>query len=164
MPAASSGQLDSDKLTAVLRRAGGELARRYEVLWQAVWGQAHVPAPVLELCRLRLAHLHGAGNEFAASPPSGARDGLEPDQIASLLTGNWAGDARFSPAARAALELAEVYAQDPQAITDELADAVKAQLGEAGLVALIEALGVIDGRIRLGMMLGPLLATEVHRG
>ncbi|MGD9598223.1 MAG: hypothetical protein AB7G76_11615 [Steroidobacteraceae bacterium] len=57
-----------------------------------------------------------------------------------------------------------IYGQDPQAITDELAGAVKAHFGETGLVALIEALGVIDGRIRLAMMLGALLPREGTHG
>ena len=51
-----------------------------------------------------------------------------------------------------------------EAITDELAAAVKTHFGEAGPLALIAALGVIDGRIRLGMLLGPLLATESAHG
>lgn len=141
--------LDSRAVTAVLNRSGGELARRHDALWQAVWRQPHVPAGVLELCRLRLAQLHGATGELQAQPPSGVR-----------------ADPRGarSSAEYAALEFAEVYGQDPQAITDELAAAVKAHFGEVGLVALIEALGVIDGRIRLGMMLGPLLATESADG
>ncbi len=140
------------------------MARRYEALWQGVWQQGHVPASVLELCRLRLAQLHGAARELEASPPPGARVGLDPRKIESLLAGSWTRDSRFSAGERAALEFAEVYGQDPQAITDELADAVKAHFGEAGLVALIEALGVIDGRIRLGMMLGALLPAEEAHG
>jgi len=43
------------------------MARRYEALWQGVWQQGHVPASVLELCRLRLAQLHGAARELEAS-------------------------------------------------------------------------------------------------
>ncbi len=141
--------LDSTAVATVLSRSGSELARHHEALWQAVWRQPHVPARVLELCRLRLAQLHGAPGELRAQPPSGVRADLK--------------GARSS-AEHAALEFAEVYGQDPQAITDELTAAVKAHFGETGLVALIEALGVIDGRIRLGMMLGPLLATESSDG
>lgn len=157
---AVSVQLDSHSLAPTLQGPGGEMARRYEALWQAVWQQSHVPAGVLELCRLRLAQLHGAARELESSPPPGARVGLDPRKIESLLHGSWTRDSRFSAGERAALDFAEIYAQDPQAITDELAAAVKARFGEAGLVALIEALGMIDGRIRLGMMLGTLLPEE----
>ena len=142
-------RLDSHEVAAVLARSGGELARRHEALWQAVWQQPHIPARILELCRLRLATLHGATHELQAQPPSGVR--ADPESARSADE-------------RAALEFAEIYGQEPQAITDELAAAVKTHFGEAGLVALIEALGVIDGRIRLGMMLGPLLATESAHG
>lgn len=134
-------QLDSDAVAAVLYRSGGEMARRHEALWQAVWQQPYVPVRVLELCRLRLAKLHGATRELQTH-----------------------AEGATSAAERAALEFAEIYGQDPQAVTDELAAAVKTHFGEAGLVALIEALGVIDGRIRLGMMLGPLLATDNAHG
>lgn len=145
----STPALDSRTLADALR-PGGDMARRYEALWQAVWQQAHVPARVLELCRLRLAQLHGAAREF------------DSPQIEGLLAE--LRNERFSAGERAALEFAEVYAQDPQAITDDIAGAVKREFGEAGLVALIEALGVIDGRIRLAMMLGALLPGEAARG
>ena len=38
---------------------------------------------------------------------------------------------------------------DPQAITDAQAEAVKSELGDAGLVALIEALGLFYGMTRV---------------
>jgi hypothetical protein len=41
---------------------------------------------------------------------------------------------------------------DCSAITDAQADAVKAHIGEEGLVALLQALGVFDGLIRLGLI------------
>ncbi|MBK7252273.1 MAG: hypothetical protein IPI06_15805 [Gammaproteobacteria bacterium] len=160
MSDAFTAQLDSSSLTAVLHHAGGELARRHEALWQAVWRQKHVPAPVLELCRLRLAQLHGAVHELEAPPPRDARERLDAAKSRSVITGSWVRESCLSPAERSALEFAEVYGQDPQAITDELAAAVKEHFGDAGLVALIEALGVIDGRIRLAMMLGALLPRE----
>ncbi len=59
------------------------------------------------------------------------------------------------------LEFAEIYAQDPGALTDELADGVKRHFGEAGLVCLIEALGFIEGRIRLALMF-TALAAAIH--
>lgn len=149
MDATTLPPLSSASVGAVLARSGGELARCHESLWAAVWRQPHLPAPILELCRRRLAQLHGATHELAASPAVPV--GTTPDD--DLPAG-----------ARAALEFAEVYGQDPQAITDELAAAVKAQFGDAGLVALIEALGVIDGRIRLALMLGALLPGEGAHG
>jgi hypothetical protein len=43
---------------------------------------------------------------------------------------------------------------------DELADGVKRHFGEAGLVCLIEALGFIEGRIRLALMFTALGAVH----
>jgi alkylhydroperoxidase family enzyme len=65
---------------------------------------------------------------------------------------NWDTDSRFSDAERACLAFTEVYAMDTQAITDELAAAVKLHVGDAGLVLLVEALGILDGRIRLSLL------------
>jgi acetylglutamate kinase len=41
---------------------------------------------------------------------------------------------------------------DAQALTDEHAAEVKAHLGDAGLVLLVEALGILDGMTRLSLL------------
>jgi hypothetical protein len=112
---------------------------------------------VLELCRLRLARLHGL-----AAAESQARAPVDAGKRAAVLAGSYARDDRVSPAERAAIEFAEVYAMDAQAITDELAAGVVAHFGEPGLVALIEALGFIDGRLRLARMLPHLTGAGRH--
>ncbi len=48
----------------------------------------------------------------------------------------------------------EVHAIDAAAITDAQAEAVKQYFGDEGLVALLQALGVFDGMIRLGLLWG----------
>ena len=80
---------------------------------------------------------------------------------ASVIRGRFASDGQFSPGEIAALSLAEVYAQDPAAITDAMADAVKESYGDAGLVVLIEALGFIDGRIRMARLASALAPVSV---
>ena len=45
-----------------------------------------------------------------------------------------------------------MYAMDAQSITDEQARAVQHHHGDAGLVALVEALGVFDGMTRLSLL------------
>ena len=60
--------------------------------------------------------------------------------------------------------------EDSAAVIDEelkraqqkLADGVKRHFGEAGLVCLIEALGFIEGRIRLALMFTALGAVTAH--
>jgi len=64
----------------------------------------------------------------------------------------WDTDPAFSDAERACVAFTEVYAMDAQAISDEQAFSVKTHFGDAGLVHLIEALGVFDGAIRLGQL------------
>ncbi|GAB5450230.1 MAG: hypothetical protein Hals2KO_05580 [Halioglobus sp.] len=115
--------------------------RPFEGLVSALLSQQHLPAPVLELCRLRLAQLHGV-------PASVAELGIAvaPAQRENLA--DWHRHSAFDARDRACLAFTEVYAADAQAITDALADAVKAQCGDAGLVALIEALGLLDGLLR----------------
>lgn len=136
---------------------GGALARAYAEFCMAVWRQPHVQACVLELCRIRLAQLHGADGELARRHPAAAGVADIEHKARSLQAGGWLRDGVLSEAELAAIGFAELYAQGAATVTDEAAGAVKRHFGEAGLVALIEALGVIDGRIRLGLMLGPLL-------
>ncbi|MBK6583356.1 MAG: hypothetical protein IPG20_10760 [Gammaproteobacteria bacterium] len=148
--------LNTQSLAGVLQ-AGGQVASDYEAVWDAIWKQPHVPAPLLELCRLRLAQFHGATAELGLRRDAG----LAPRKIDSLLAGNYFRDPDFSPAECAALEFTEIYAQDPAAINDDVADAVKQHFGEPGLMCLIEALGFIDGRIRLALMMSSLRAAGI---
>ncbi|MBK9666388.1 MAG: hypothetical protein IPO61_11765 [Gammaproteobacteria bacterium] len=132
--------------------AGGRITEAYEAVWDALWMQPHLSSQLLELCRLRLARFHQAPAELELRRDTG----LDPGKADSLLTGNYFRDPQFSPAERAVLEFTEIYAQDPAAISDDLADAVKEHFGEAGLMCLIEALGFIDGRIRLALIFSTL--------
>ena len=149
--------VNSETLSVALA-PGGAMARDFNAVWEQLWRQDHVPPRLLELCRLRLARLHGASAETAALR------GLEcdPDRIEALLTGRYHASARFDAAEQAVLEFAEIYAQDPGALTDELADGVKRHFGESGLVCLIEARCFIEGRIRLALMFTALGAVTAH--
>ena len=60
----------------------------------------------------------------------------------------------FNAGEKACIAFTEVYAMDVQSISDELAEAVKASYGDAGLVTLIEALGILDGLIRIDLLWG----------
>jgi hypothetical protein len=157
MPGAEApGIRDPDPLRAALR-SGGALAAAYEAFCESVWRQRHLPADVLELCRIRLVQLHGAGDALRVRHPA-ARSGPDIERrAASVLAGTWLRDGVLTEADCAALGFAELYAQGAGTITDEAALEVKRHFGERGLVALIEALGVIDGRIRLGLMIGRFL-------
>jgi len=122
-----------------------EIGERFAALYDSFWQLPHLPAETLELCRLRLAQLHGSNQDWLEQETN-----IDPGKKAALKS--WASDERFSDAERACLEITEIHAMDARAITDAQADAVKAHFGEVGLVALFQALGVFDGMIRLGLL------------
>lgn len=124
-----------------------DIAPAFAALYAALWQQTHLPGEVLECCRLRLAQLHGSSVELAREDFPLSRD--QRDKLA-----HWHSDDAFGAGDRACLAFAEVYAMDAQAITDDLAQAVKDHYGDAGLVLLIEALGIFDGMARLSLLWG----------
>ncbi|MBA6414331.1 hypothetical protein H2508_14540 [Parahaliea sp. F7430] len=119
----------------------------FNALYATLWQLKEIPAQTLELCRLRIAQLHRCELEWQreelAIPPA-QREALQ----------NWPTSALFNEAQQACLAFTEIYTMDPQAISDEQADAVKKAYGEAGLVALIEALGLFYGLTRLTQLWG----------
>jgi alkylhydroperoxidase family enzyme len=143
MPVTSANVIDQ------LSVAGGAAAP-FEEVWRAIWNQPHVPASVLELCRLNLARLHRADAEMELRMPLEQR--IAEHKIQSLLKENWMNDPRFSEMERAVLNFTEWYHVSPQSIPDDVAGEVIARIGQSGYVALIEALGFIDGRIRLALL------------
>jgi alkylhydroperoxidase family enzyme len=143
MPVTSANLID--KLAAA-----GDAAAPLEDVWRAIWNQPHVPASTLELCRLNLARLHRADAELELRMPLAQR--LPEEKIASLLREDWMADPRFSETERAVLNFTEWYHVSPQSIPDDVAGEVIARIGQSGFVALIEALGFIDGRIRVALM------------
>lgn len=136
-----AGELSREQIIARTPAIGGHFQRLYASFYQL----SQVPPEAVELCRLRLAQLHRSDADLALEEyplAAGKREHLH----------NWPSAAVFSAGERACLELTEVHAMDCSAITDVQADAVKQYFGEAGLVALLQALGVFDGFIRLGLI------------
>ncbi|MBM70716.1 MAG: hypothetical protein CME43_14705 [Haliea sp.] len=133
--------LDREQLLDRLPAIGGAFRQLYE----SVFELPQVSAETLELCRLRLAQLHRSAADFALEECP-----VSAPQRAQLQ--DWPQSPLFSDEQRACLAFTEVYAMDCSAITDAQADAVKAHIGEEGLVALLQALGVFDGLIRLGLI------------
>ena len=121
------------------------VAEPYGKLYQALWAQPHLPPAVLELCRLRLAQLHGSEVEWRRREVT-----LAPGEAQAL--DRWESSELYDENLRACLAFTEVYAMDAQALTDAHADNVKSYYGEAGLVFLVEALGILDGMTRLSLL------------
>ncbi|MBS0378564.1 MAG: hypothetical protein JSS29_08765 [Proteobacteria bacterium] len=156
----SPTSIDLDRALA----AAGTPAASFARLWQSLWVAPYVSAELLELCRLTLARLHRDAAELGAPNPHLDAGTPGAARRAAVLGGIVHRTDGFSGAERAVLQFAECYGLDAQRIPDETADAVKASLGEAGLVFLIEALGCLDGRIRTARCLRDLgrSAAGVH--
>jgi hypothetical protein len=108
-----------------------DLFEAYRDFESVFWTHGLLDAEILEACRARCEQvLRAAG---AADKPVAAADSD------GLLA--------------ACLVLAEQFVIDPHCVTAEMRDAVIAHVGDAGLVALVEALAVFDGFTRFRTML-----------
>ena len=139
-----SGSGDSDLARAFALRP--ELFAAWSDFAALFWRRRLVEPVVLELCRLRIASMLGAREALAHRTPEARDAGLTEARIA-LLDAWWTSDA-FGDAERACLRFAEQFALDPREIADADAAAVVAALGDAGMVAFVEALAVFDGFAR----------------
>ena len=110
---------------------------------------AAVDPVVLELCRLRIADLHGAERR--------RRDvvGVTDEHVAALADHH--RSPRFTDQEKACLAYAEQFVIDVHGLTDADADRVKQHLTDADFVAFTVALGLLDGlgRMRLALALEP---------
>jgi len=107
------------------------------------WEQRILDPTLLELCRMRVGQLLGAELPALCDAMRDARAELPPRKVAELA-GWWASDA-FSETECACLRFAEQFVLDPSGIGDDDAAAVVAALGEAGTVAFVEVLAILDG-------------------
>ena len=121
------------------------LAPAFKEFYDSFWQLSSISPSVLELCRLRVAQLHQSDYQWQH-----AQFELSVEQRQSLS--QWSKSAVYTQTEKACLAFAEVYCMDPQAITDAQAEAVKSELGDAGLVALIEALGLFYGMTRVSQL------------
>ena len=147
LPEAGSGRDDFERVFA-LRPDLFEAWREFADLF---WQKRLVDPVLLELCRLRIAGLHGAAHPLALRTPEARDAGLDEARIAAL--GEWWKQPGFSPLERACLRFAEQFVVDAKGISDEEARPVVAALGDAGTVAFVEALAIFDGFARFCCML-----------
>jgi alkylhydroperoxidase family enzyme len=150
----SSGGLapPSDRLT----RVAPEPAAGFERLEMLA---LEVSDPVLlELVRLRMAHLLGDERGMARRSEVAMELGLTEQKISELA--RWPTSDEFSPTERACLGLAEQYVIDVSAVSDADTQPVLELLGAAGLYGFVQALWVIDESIRLDLALGAAFADD----
>ncbi len=118
--------------------------QRFEaLLWEAEGARPEIYA----LCRRRLAQVNGT-----RALPGSTGPVLDRAQI-DALDAWWKSDA-FSDLERACLAFAEQFAIDPNGIDDAIAKPVVEALGDAGMIAFVEALAIFDGFTRFCSMLG----------
>jgi alkylhydroperoxidase family enzyme len=139
LPAAAAGADPFERVFA-LRPNLFEAWRDFSALF---WTRRLVDPVVLELCRLRVAQLLGARYPQSVRTPEARAAGLSEGRIAALATW-WTSD-RFGETERACLRFAEQFTLDAHGITDADAAAVVRALGDAGMVAFVEALAIFDG-------------------
>lgn len=148
LPEAGSGRDDFER-TFALRP---ELLAAFRDFAGLFWQKRLVDPVLLELCRLRIAQMHGAAHPLSLRTPEARAAGLDEAKLARLDT--WWKQPGFSDLERACLRFAEQFVLDAKAMSDEEARPVLAALGDAGSVAFIEALAIFDGFARFCRMLG----------
>lgn len=122
----------------------------YKSFYNLFWSRALLPWHVMELTRLRVAQLHNCKSELSLR----YRFEGAPTELKIGALPNWYKDSTYSEVDRACLEIAELFVQDPHAIADQMTNRVKAEIGDAGLVALMEWLALCDGFCRFQLMTG----------
>lgn len=127
-----------------------DLAAAWRDFTTLFWERELVPPALLELCRLRLGRLHGAELPDLCDAMRAARAARDPARAAAI--DRWWESPAFDPTEQACLRFAEQFALDPKEIDDADAAAVVAALGDAGTVAFVEALAILDGFSRFARL------------
>ncbi len=154
----SLAQLPTDEvITRVLGgdRAGShsgwaDVSEQLRAANEAAW--AATSPRLLELCRVRIAILLGCAAEVDARTPGSA---VADDVLAAIRS--WPTDPRFDPLDRACLAFTEHYVIDVASIDDDTVAAVRDRLGDDGLLNFVNALLVVEQRIRLRLAWDRLL-------
>ena len=117
-----------------------------------IWRKRLAPPVLLQLALLRIRQLHGLPVADAQRMSEALEAGWDESRVA-LLEAWWRGQ-RFDATERACLRLAEQFVLDAKGISEEEIAPVRAALGDAALVAFVEALAIFDGVARFQKMLG----------
>ena len=114
---------------------------------------------MLELCRLRIATLHGDADQQRPAPRVGASPPASPrSKIAALADHH--RSPLFTDHERACLAYAEQYVIDVHGLTDADADRRQGGMTDADFVAFTVALGLLDGVGRMRLALGVAEPTD----
>ena len=128
-----------------------ELRDDFEAFADLIWNRGGLSPVTLELCRLRVAQILGCDGELRRRSASAQAAGLTEETIAAL--DDWRNSERFYPPEQACLALTEKFVLDPRGVSDADVAAVTAHLSPAQVVALVEALALLDGFMRFRAIL-----------
>lgn len=143
-------------VSATLARYAPRAGAAVEAMHLAAW-ETLDPA-LLELCRRRMAMLHGDSAELERTPPGAASAEIAAAKRAEL--GQWPDSAAFSPAERACLAFTELFVADVSSITQSDVNTILGELGPASVYGFVTALLFLDQQQRLRLaferILGPV--------
>jgi AhpD family alkylhydroperoxidase len=114
-------------------------------LFKVVHGEGGVPQETLELVHLRVSQINGCSACVDAGAKSARKAGMTDERLATAAA--WREAPYFTPAERAALELAEAatrLADRPDAVSDEIWDAAATHFDEKQLAAIVLMIGVTN--------------------
>ena len=117
-----------------------------------LWTERLAPPVVLQLVQLRVRQMHGLDVSGTHRMREALEAGWDEARVAQLAT--WWKSERFDATERACLRLAEQFVLDAKGITEAEVAPVREALGDATVVALVEALAIFDGFTRFQKMLG----------
>lgn len=100
---------------------------------------------------MRWVHLRVAQLHRCPAQERELRAQLPEEKLNALA--QWYRAPEFSRLEKAALQLTECFCLDTHSISDAMAAAVVAEIGDAGLVALLEYLALCDGFVRFQVVL-----------
>lgn len=124
-----------------------ELRDLFRRFYGAAWDESLCPRDLLELCRLRIAALHGCAAELAIQDP---HSGVTPGQRQRL--NEWQDADCFTPAQRAALAIAEKMPWRHHEVDDREYEELRRHLTEPEVVALTVAVALFDAVCRLKLV------------
>jgi alkylhydroperoxidase family enzyme len=125
-----------------------DLLERYRAFYGALWDEGVLPARLLELCRLRIAGLNRCEAEGAIAHSD---SGVTLAERTSLMRGDIPMSA--TDLEKRALDVASKVPFEIHGLEDREVEALRRELGDEGVVALMLALPLFDANCRLRLVL-----------
>jgi alkylhydroperoxidase family enzyme len=148
LPARAEGANDFERVFGLRQN----LFAAWQDFASLFWTRRLAPPGILQLAQLRVRQLHSLPVQGAPRMSEALAEGWDESRVEEL--DSWWRSARFDATERAALRLTEQFVLDAKGITQEEIAPLRAALGDATVVAFVEALAIFDGFSRFQKMLG----------